>query len=89
MDIKKTKHIPERMCTGCRKMVSKPDLIRIVENDSKPFLDYDQKVQKRGLYICKIEECISLAKKKRVLNKLIKGEINEEFFEELIEFAKR
>ena len=89
MDIKKTNHIPERMCTGCRKMVSKPDLIRIVENDSKPFLDYDQKVQKRGLYICKIEECISLAKKKRVLNKLIKGEINEEFFEELIEFAKR
>lgn len=89
MDIKKTKHIPERMCTGCRKMVSKPDLIRIVENNSKPFLDCDQKVQKRGLYICKNEECISLIKKKRVLNKLIKGEVCEEFFEELIEFAKR
>ena len=68
------KHIPERMCVACRRMLPKNELIRIVKKDSEVIFDEKQKVLARGIYLCKNEECIKQAEKKRAFERLLKCE---------------
>lgn len=67
------KHIPERMCAACRKMYPKRELIRIVKTENGAAIDEKQKLLMRGIYLCRNEECIKLAQKKRVLERFAKG----------------
>ena len=66
------KHIPKRMCVACRGMHSKSDLIRIVKSDSEVIFDENQKILSRGIYLCKSEECIKLAQKKKAFERILK-----------------
>ena len=77
------KHIPLRMCAGCRKMSEKFGLIRVVLNDNMLIIDDEQKILSRGIYLCKNEECIKNAKKRKVFSNLLKNKIPDEFYEEL------
>ena len=64
-----------RTCIGCRKKDNKHNLIRIVNLKKNGFVfDIDQKIQGRGAYICKNEECLNRALK----NKSLKLNIDEE-----------
>ena len=79
------KHIPQRMCIGCRKMLDKGTLMRLVKTaDGEIALDEKQKVLSRAWYICKNEECIKLAKKKHVLERVMHSR-SENVYEMLIE----
>ena len=81
MGAKKT---PARMCTACREMKPKIELIRIVrtpEGDIK--LDPTGKLNGRGAYICKSAECLKRARKTGALSRAFGTEIPEEVFDEL------
>ena len=75
------KHTPERMCIACRKMIPKNELIRIVKKDSEVIFDEKQKVLSRGIYLCKSEECIKQAEKKKAFERLLKCGDAKEYYE--------
>lgn len=78
------KKLPQRTCVGCNLKKEKKDLIRIVKNkEGNIFIDKTFKMDGRGIYICKTEECLNKAiKNKRILKKF---EINnlDNIYEEL------
>lgn len=81
MGAKKT---PVRMCTACREMKPKNELMRIVktpEGDIK--LDPTGKLNGRGAYICKSAECLKKARKTGALSRACGAAIPEELFDEL------
>lgn len=84
MERKAEKHIPMRMCVGCRNMTAKSALIRVAAVNGELFLDDSQKIQARGIYICKNKACIELAIKKKVFSRILKKKAPDEFCEELI-----
>ncbi len=60
MSVKKT---PMRMCTGCREMKPKKELIRVVKTpEGEIKLDTVGKLNGRGAYICKHAECLKRRK---------------------------
>lgn len=81
MGAKKT---PARMCTACREMKPKNELIRVVktpEGDIKT--DPTGKLNGRGAYICKSAECLKKAKKAGALSRAFGVSVPEELFDEL------
>lgn len=77
------KHIPLRMCVGCRQMQPKHELIKIVKADGALVIDRQKKMFGRGAYLCQNRECIALAQKKRALERSFRGAVPKEFYEEL------
>lgn len=76
-----TKHIPKRMCVGCREMKPKEELVKFVLNDRKAEIDLTGKKSGRGAYICKKTECIDVAKKKKALSKHFKTAVPESMYD--------
>ena len=65
---KKENNEPERMCICCRKKGKKTDFFRITEQDGKYVYDKEMKVQARGFYVCKTNECIERLSKHKKYN---------------------
>ena len=79
-----TKKIPMRKCLGCSESFPKKELIRIVltpENELK--MDASGRVNGRGCYICKKDECLKKAIKSRAVEKALKTEVSEDVIESL------
>lgn len=79
-----TKKIPMRMCTGCREMKPKKELIRVVktpENEIK--LDTTGKLNGRGAYICKCSECFGKAKKVNAFAKAFEMAVDSSVYDSL------
>lgn len=80
----KDAHIPTRMCVVCMQMSPKEDLIRLIHNQSgNIIIDFSQKKGGRGVWIHKSKDCISLAKKRKSLERKFKKQIPDNIFEEL------
>lgn len=79
------KSIPQRMCVVCREMKDKPDLIRIVLNNTTKIAEIDGTGKKngRGAYVCKNRECIENLQKRKVLIRTFSTNVDEELYEEL------
>ena len=76
--------IPLRMCTGCREMKSKKELIRVLKTvDGAVVLDATGRMNGRGAYLCPDAECLRKALKTRALERSLGIEIPEEIVEEL------
>jgi len=58
------KHIPERTCIVCGKKTSKHLLDRYVYLNGNFILDKNKKMDGRGFYICREENCRKKADKK-------------------------
>lgn len=73
------KHIPYRMCVGCRKMKPAHELLRIVKNleTSEVELDLDKKKFGRGAYICCDRSCFETAVKKKAFERSFKGKMRD------------
>lgn len=71
------KHIPERMCVGCRKMKDKSELIKIVrdKSDGEIKIDVSQKLFGRGAYICHDKECLKISVKKKGFERIFKTQM--------------
>ena len=65
---KKENNEPERMCICCRKKGKKTDFFRITEQYGKYVYDKEMKVQARGFYVCKTNECIERLSKHKKYN---------------------
>ena len=80
------KKIPMRMCTGCREMKPKMELVRIVKTcvgDIK--LDATGKLNGRGAYICPNLECLNKVIKSKRLERSLETTISQEIYESLKE----
>ena len=79
-----TKKIPMRMCTGCREMKPKKELIRVVRTaEDGRKLDLTGKLNGRGAYICKNKECLLKAQKSNALSRAFETNVSAEVYASL------
>ena len=78
------KKIPLRQCLGCREMIPKSELIRIVRSSDGDFtVDATGKQCGRGAYICRKSECLKKAVSSKALERSFKVSIPAEVYEQL------
>jgi predicted RNA-binding protein YlxR (DUF448 family) len=78
------KKIPLRQCLGCREMIPKSELIRIVRSSDGDFtVDATGKQSGRGAYICRKSECLKKAVSSKALERSFKVSIPAEVYEQL------
>ena len=78
------KRLPQRTCIGCNSKKDKKELIRIVKNkDGEIKVDLTGKMEGRGTYICKNEECLEKAMKNERMAKAFETEIEDSIYENL------
>lgn len=85
---KQTKRQPERTCAVCRNKDEKRNFIKIVRVNGEIVLDKEQKINGRGMYVCKNNECIQKAIKTKAINRCFKKEVPANLYEELKSFEK-
>lgn len=86
--MQKPKAVPKRMCIVCREFREKGELIRVVRLKDGSYT-FNPKASGRGAYICKNDACITLALKKKHLNRAFKENISEDVYTALSEeYAK-
>jgi len=77
-------HEPARTCVGCRGEAGKAGLIRVVRRpDGSAAVDRNGRAEGRGAYVHNDPECIALARKRRSLERALKGSIRSELWAEL------
>ena len=78
------KKLPQRTCLGCNAKKDKKELIRIVKNKLGEInLDLTGKMDGRGVYICKSEECLKKAIKNKRISKTFEMEIEDSLYENI------
>ena len=78
------KKTPLRQCVGCREMISKKDLLRVIRTpEENVVLDSTGKQNGRGAYLCKSLECFQKARKSKGLERSLKVAIPEEVYDKL------
>jgi len=80
----KQRKIPMRMCVGCREMIAKKDLLRVVKSP-EGVISFDRigKAPGRGAYICKNAECLTKAIKIHALERQLDCKIEDAVFDQL------
>lgn len=81
----KENKIPLRMCIVTREMLPKSQLIRLVKTNNGIEIDNGKKIAGRGVYISNSKEVWDLAKKRKVLNRAFKCNIDNSIYEKLEE----
>ena len=77
------KKIPMRSCVITREKLPKNELIRIVKTEDGVVVDTTGKVNGHGVYLKKDINVIEIAKTKKILDRLLETNVNDEIFEEL------
>lgn len=78
------KHIPMRMCVGCRSSFPKKELIRVVRNpEGNVELDLTGKSPGRGVYLCPKEKCLENAVKQKQLERALATKISPQVLDNL------
>ncbi|MBN1536579.1 MAG: YlxR family protein [Anaerolineales bacterium] len=83
----KRKHIPQRTCVGCREVLPKRSLIRIVRHPDGIMVDLTGKMPGRGAYLHDAYACWEKGLK-GALAQALKIELTMEDKEKLSAFAK-
>lgn len=55
--VKRVKHVPQRTCVGCRQVLSKRTLIRVVRTSEGIQVDPSGKAAGRGAYLHSLRSC--------------------------------
>jgi uncharacterized protein len=55
--VKRVKHVPQRTCVGCRTVLAKRELIRIVRTSEGVRVDLSSKLAGRGAYLHNQRSC--------------------------------
>ncbi len=85
--IKRVKHIPQRTCVGCREVLPKRTLIRVVRTDDGILIDPSGKAAGRGAYLHQKRSCWERALKSALASAL-KIELTERDRAVLLEFMQ-
>ena len=80
------KHIPQRTCVGCREVLPKRSLIRIVRSEQGVKVDPTGKLAGRGAYLHDQRSCWENGLKGSIV-KALKVELTVEERERLLEYA--
>ena len=83
--IKRVKHIPQRTCVGCRQVMPKRNLIRVVRSPAGVSIDSTGKAAGRGAYVHDKKSCWESAIKGALVHAL-KTELTEQDRDVLIHF---
>ena len=76
--------IPQRQCLGCREMMPKRKLLRVVRSpEGAVTLDSKGKAPGRGAYVCPKAECLKRAVKSKALSRALEVEIPQEIYDSL------
>jgi len=87
--MKSTKHIPQRTCIACRKVVAKPELIRLVRiSDGRVEVDTEGKKAGRGTYLCRARECWHTVLKGGQLEHALRVSLSQDNREQLIRYRE-
>ncbi len=78
----------ERRCVACRTSKQQDEMLRIAKINGKFIIDEANKLGGRGAYICKNKQCLSLAIKKKALNKAFKTNVDSEIYNLLGEYEQ-
>ena len=73
------------MCIACRQLFEKKEMLRVVRNDEKIFLDFTSKASGRGAYVCDNPDCVKKLKKQRLLNKVFSFPVDDEIYQAIEE----
>ena len=82
---KRVKHVPQRTCIGCRSVLSKRELIRIVRTPQGILVDPTGRADGRGAYLHNLKSCWEQAIKGPI-NNALKVELTMEDRAKLAEF---
>lgn len=77
--------VPMRRCIGCMESKPKAELLRIAFYEGDLSVDPSGKAKGRGVYLCKNEDCVALARKKHALQRNFKQNFSEEETERVFE----
>lgn len=55
--VKRVKHVPQRTCVGCRQVLPKRTLIRVVRTEQGTHVDPTGKAAGRGAYLHNLRSC--------------------------------
>jgi hypothetical protein len=83
---KRVKHVPQRTCVGCRLVLSKRQLIRVVRTPDGIVVDHTGKMAGRGAYLHDNRSCWEKAVKGALANAL-RTELTNEDKERIAKFA--
>lgn len=78
------KSVPMRTCVVSKEKLPKKELIRIVVNNGEVIVDETGKVNGHGCYLKKDKDVILTAKSKKILNRILETEVNDEVFDKLL-----
>ena len=79
-----SKKIPLRQCIGCNEMREKKEMLRILKTaDGEIVLDTTGKLNGRGAYLCKNDECLKKAIKHKGIERSFKMQIDKTVYEKL------
>jgi len=82
----KRRHIPQRTCVGCREVLPKRSMIRIVRSSQGVVIDPTGKLSGRGAYLHELRTCWESGLKGALANAL-KTELTPEESERLMNYA--
>ena len=78
------KKIPLRKCTGCNEMKPKNELVRVIKTaDEQILMDLTGKMNGRGAYVCRSEECLKKAIKTKAIERSLGIKVSDELYDEL------
>ena len=80
------KHIPQRTCVGCRKILPKRSMVRIVRSPQGVTIDPTGKLAGRGAYLHDLRSCWESGLK-GALESALKTSLNPEERERLMNYA--
>lgn len=69
---------PQRMCSVCRMVFDKRELLRLVKTETGLVVDIGGKMSGRGAYICQSPACIDKCKRTKIFKKLFGVDPSEE-----------
>lgn len=72
-----SKHRPQRSCVVCRKKTDKRDLIRLVFAADSLRIDETGKMNGRGAYLCRKQECWESAASRSTLDNALRRSLND------------
>lgn len=83
--MQKQRKIPMRQCLGCREMLPKRELIRVVRapDEGGISLDFKGKAPGRGAYFCGRPECLKKMRKARALERAFGCAVPPEVYDAL------
>ncbi len=72
-----------RRCVACRQSKLQNEMLRLTKINNQILIDEKNKLGGRGAYVCKNDDCIKLAIKKKLFNRAFKMNVDNSIYDQL------